>query len=231
MAVVLDLQGDRVAVGVQAQPGRAGSGVLDDVLQRLLGDAVDGRGHVGGQLARAGFGVHLELRDGPGQALQAGGQPQVVEHRRVQAGDGEPGFVQGRLGQLLRGGDLPGGDVRPGGHRVGGRGQVKGQAHHALADAVVDLAREPAAFGLLGQDDPLGEPLHGLLAFGQHAVQPRVLDGPRHQSGHPAEQFHVRAGELPAMARVHVEHADQAVRLTVDGHAGQRGEVFLAQRG
>ena len=94
----------------------------------------------------------------------------------------------------------------------------------------------PAAFGLLGQHDAFGEAFHGRLALGQHAVQPRVLDAPGHQAGHPAEQLHVRVGELAALARVHVEHADQAVRLAADGLAqdrdrGHGGEVLAAQLG
>ena len=105
------------------------------------------------------------------------------------------------------------------------------QAHHALADAVVDLARQPPPFGFLGTDDPLGEPFHGFLTLGQPAVQPRVLDSTGHQARHRAQQLHVGVVELAALARMHVEHADQVARLAQDGHGDHRRELFSPQRG
>ncbi len=172
----------------------------------------------------------VEAGERMAQAVQARRQAQVVQDRRAEPGDRGPGLVKGRGGQLLSPADLLGGQGGVGADDVRGGGQVEEQADDPLADPVVDLPGQAAAFPLLPFHDAFREALQGLLAFGQPAVQPGVLDGPGDQAGDRAEQFHVGAGELPPGPGVHVEHAHQVPERGHDRHRHHRGELLAAQR-
>ena len=79
---------------------RLGVGVLDDVLQAFLGDAVQRELDVVGQPGVGEVDLDVDLRDRAGQAGQPAGQPEVVEHRRPQPTDCRAGFLQRQVDQL-----------------------------------------------------------------------------------------------------------------------------------
>ena len=216
-AVVDHLQHHLVPLQVEADPDVARVRVLGHVLQRLLSGAVHGDLDVLGHPATGGLDLNVELREGVAQALQAGGQPEVVEYRRAQPGDRGPGLVQRGGGQFLGQRDLLGRCLGVAGDGIGRGRQVEEQAHDALADPVVDLPGESAALVLLPFDRLLRELLERLLPLGQAPVQPGVLDRARDQARHRAQEFGVGGGELPAQPRVHVQHPHQ---VTERGHDG-----------
>jgi hypothetical protein len=78
----------RPRVTAQDDAGGGRVRVLDHVLQRLLGDPVEGDLDVLGQRALIGLDGHLHASDTAGQAGQAIGQAKIVQDRRAQAGDG-----------------------------------------------------------------------------------------------------------------------------------------------
>ncbi len=229
-AVVADLQQHPVCVPGQPDPHRLGAGVLGHVLQRLLGGPVHGGLHVARHPQLGGVDPDVEAGERMAQAVQARRQAQVVQDRRAEPGDRGPGLVERRGGQFLGPADLLGGQRGVGADDVGGGGQVEEQADDPLADPVVDLPGQAAAFPLLPFHDALREALQGLLAFGQPAVQPGVLDRPGDQASDRAEQLHVGAGELPPGPGVHVEHAHQVPERGHDRHRHHRDELLAAQR-
>jgi hypothetical protein len=204
--------------------------VLDDVLQRLLSDPVQRDLHVLGQPAVAGDDAHPHLGNGPGEAGQPVGQPEVLEHRRAQPGDRRVGLVQRQVGQLPGARELRccGG---AGWHRIGGRVEVIGEADQPLRDPVVDVAGQPVPFRFLGRDDLLGEPFRGLLLSRQPPVQPGLVHRPGDERPDRSEQPDVPVGEVAPLPGVHVQHADEAGRLALHGHRHHRRVVLPAQLG
>ena len=69
--------------------------------------------------------------------------------------------------------------------------------------------RQAAPLGLLGGDHPLGELLQGVLAGGQAAMQPRLVDYPGEQGTDRGQEYHVPFGKHAAGPGVHVQHARQ----------------------
>ena len=131
-----------------------------------------------GQRAFIGLDRHLDATDAAGQAGQAVGQAKIVQDRRAQAGDGGPRLIQGQVDHLPGQHELLGGERGRVVQRVGSRVQVIGQADQPLRDAVVDIAGQPPPFCFLRGDHPLGELLKRMLARGQPAVQPGLVDRP-----------------------------------------------------
>ncbi len=204
--------------------------MLGRVLQRLLGGPVHRRLGVLGHAQRGRIDPDVEGGERVAQALQAGGQAEVVQHRGTQPGDRGPGLVQRGRGQLLGPGHLLRGDPRRTRDGVGRGRQVEEQADDALADPIVDLPGHAAPFMFLPFDHPLGEPFQRLLPLGQPTVQPGVLDRAGHQARHRAEQFDIRLGELAAQPGVHVQHADQMPHGGDHRHRQHGGELLAAQR-
>ena len=218
-------------VAAQFHVGHGGTGVLDDVLQRLLGDPVQRDLHVLGQPAVAGDDPHLHLGDGPGQAGQPVGQPQVLEHRRAQPRDRRVRLIERQVGQFPGACQLAGGGTGIGPDRVGGRVEVIREAHQPLRDPVVNIAGQPLPFRLLGRDHLLGEPLRGLFPGREPPVQPGLVHRPGHQAADRGEQPHIPVGEVAALPGVHVQHADQPGRPALHRHRHHRRVVLPAQFG
>ena len=100
---------------------------------------------MGGEWAVLGLDVDGDARDGGRQGLEAGRQPEVVEDRRAQAGDGVAGLVEGGRGKGSGRGEFGGHVVVPRREELSGRRQVVRQAHHPLADPVMDFAGQAPA--------------------------------------------------------------------------------------
>ena len=105
-----------------------------------------------------------------------------------------------------------------------------GQRDQPLRNAVVDVARQPAPFELLGLDDLLDEVLVRAFADHQLAVQPRLMHRAGDQLSDHQQQLDVARRELPPLDGVHVEHPDQPAGVGLHRHRHHRREVGSAQR-
>ena len=229
-AVIADLQHHLVPLPVEADPDQLRVSVLGHVLQCFLRRPVDSRLQVLGQPAVGGLRPARRAagtsgrgspgwRRGRGRRGPAGAAPRWRTASRP--APRRPGPAPARPARRRRRGARDG---------VGSRGQVEEQADDPLADAVVDLAGQPAALVLLPLHHPLGEPLQRLFPLRQPLVQPGVLDGPGDQARHRAQQVHVGGGELAAQLGVHVEHAHQVAQRGHDRDRHHGGELLPAQR-
>ena len=204
--------------------------MLHHVLEGLLGDAVEGHLDVGRQ--PAGGDLHVDL--GPdhrvGQALQAGPEAEVVEHRRAQPGDGPAGLVEGGAGELLGRPELVGHHGRVGGERLG-RLEVVPEADEPLADPVVDLGGQVAPLQLLGVDGAGGELLEHLLPHGEALVETGVLDGAGHEVADLGQQGHVVLAVAARLAGVDVDDPHHPLAPAEERHRHQRLVVLPPQGG
>ena len=228
-AVIGHLEHDAAWRRGQPDPDRLSPGVLRHVLQRFLRGPVHGGLEVLGNLLPGRFHLHVKLGKRTAEAGQARGQAEIVEYRRTQPGDREPGLVKRCGGEFLGPGYLLGGQPRRAVDRVGGGGQVEEQADDALADPVVDLAGQPAALVFLPFHGLLSEPLQCFLALGQPLVQAGILDRAGDQPGHRPQQVHVGCREVPAQPGVHVEHADEVPKRRDHGDRDHRRVILAAQ--
>ena len=92
--------------------------------------------------------------------------------------------------------------------QVRGGAQVVVGADQALADAVVDLAGDPAPFELLELDRAGREAFELGFPVRKAVEEHGVLDDPGEQPGDLAEARQVVLGEVLRRAGVHVQHAD-----------------------
>ena len=102
-------------------------------------------------------------------------------------------------------------------------------AHETLADAVVDVGRDPAPIELLQLDRASGKAFQLGLPVDEPVVEDGVLDDAREQARHIAQSLHVLVSEVAWPAGVHVEGPDDTVRP----QQRDRDErvVFLATKG
>ena len=192
--------------------------MLDDVLQCLLRDAVERDLHVLGQPAVVGGHGDRQLGDRAGQGGQRVGESEVLEDGRPQAGQRGVRLEQRQVGQFPCAVQFASRRLGVAGDRVRRRVEVVGKADEPLRDAVVDVAREPPPFGLLGRDDLLGEAFCGLFARGQAPVQAGLVDRPGDKLADRHQQADVPLGEVPAGAGVHVKHADEPAGAAFHRH-------------
>ena len=106
-----------------------------------------------------------------------------------------------------------------------------GDAHQPLHDPIVNVTRQPAPFGFLGGDHLVGEPFRRLFPGRQLAVQPALVHSPGDEAADGGEQPDVTVTELPPVAGVHVEHADQAAGPGGHRDGGHGGVVAPAELG
>ncbi|BDZ53267.1 hypothetical protein GCM10025870_03400 [Agromyces marinus] len=154
-AVVDDVERDLVAEVAERDLGAVGVGVLDDVGERALGDAQEGR--LDRHRQRHGLAAQRE-RD-PGACarltgLLVGGRREAAERRRqrllVQCRRSEFADEPARLVQVLRGGLASEPELVARGRVDGlafGGVQEELDAGEPLGDGVVDLARDALALG------------------------------------------------------------------------------------
>ena len=155
-AVVLDHGDDGPVLAGEQDADVARAGVLDDVRQRLLDDAVEG----GLDFAREPLLAELRLQVDPEPRLLAerGGEPldrrheaEVVERGRAQLDRERAHVLQRRDDELAHGRDRGARLVAP--DRLLERLQPEQDRGERLAGLVVELAGEPAPLELLGLDD------------------------------------------------------------------------------
>ena len=225
VAVVTAVDGER-------QPGLGGPGVLDDVLQAFLGDPVQRQLDVVGQAHVGEVGADVDLRDGPRQAGQPAGEPQVVQHRGPQPTDRGAGLLQRELGELAGAVQLFG-QRRPVVDRLGclrGGVQPVAERDKPLGDAVVDVPGQPPALQFLSLDDLLDEVLVGALTGDQLPVQPRLVHSAGDEPADDEQQLDVSVTELALRHGVHVEHPHQPAGVGLHRHRHHRREIPAAQR-
>ena len=156
--------------------------MADDVGQRLLNNAEDGRLDVGLQPGALALGQQLgldagALLKGADVAAQGGQQPQVVEDGRPQVGDDVVDFLQHLGVHRLHVGQLAAHRLRVAVQPVGGGGQAQPQRGQRLPRAVVEFAGDALPLRLLGRDDAVEQFAAHLAALLHLVVEGGVLDG------------------------------------------------------
>ena len=181
-----------------------------DVGQRLLGDAVEHELVVAAELRQAGLDVDVDVELGVlGDALaeheQRARQPEVVERLRPQPAGDPAHLLEAAARGLLR---LQ--DARRGhgvGHVAGDAAELQHDAGQRLADAVVELLRDPQPLALLRRERAAD------------AVAPLGLEA--------LEHLVERGGQLGGLG-VAAADLEPAARLERVDPARERGQ--LAQR-
>ena len=151
--------------------------MFHNVLQAFLRDAVQRDFDVIGQ-SRVGQ-VHrdIDLADRAGQTGQTTCQTEIIEHRWSQTADRSAGLLQRQIDQFPCHAELFGHHCGVGSRGARGRVEPIGQRDQPLRNAVVDIARQPATFELLGLDDLFDEVLVCPFADHQLAVKARLVHG------------------------------------------------------
>ena len=189
-AVVLDHGDDGAVLALQEDADALGAGVLDDVRQRLLDDAVERRLDLGRQPLVAELRLEVDLRgrvcsrNVSAEPLDGRHEPEVVERRRAQL-DREPADVLQRRDDELAHRRRAPSRASVGLGRLLERLQPEQDRRQRLARLVVELAREPRALELLRLDDapdrvaadPLGEVDRDRRPRGERLREAQVVVG------------------------------------------------------
>src|SRR5690606_23745286 len=215
-AVVADPQLDASGDAAQGDPGAPGTRVADHVGQPFLGDPVEDQFGLRAQLRQVRVEPVLHAQALPpelgGERLQGADQAQLVQHPGAQPPGDAPDLVQAAAGGLLHQAQLL---PQVLGGVVGDPLQLQQHGGEALADLVVQLLGDAAAFALLrGQGAGAARG-----AFVLQPVQHRVVR---------ADQF----GDLPAPGDLGTAPgAEQVGGGHGTGEAVQRGEADPQQQG
>ena len=203
-------------------PWAAGPGVLRNVGEGFAHGVVRHGLHVGVEalLSHLLTGTH---RDRDGEACRArldrGNEAVVAEDLRVdavgelaQVGEGLAGLVL-QLGELL-------GAERAAVEPVAGEAQASHQRDDVLLDAVVQIALDAPALGVLGGDEPQSGGRELLELLGELGVEPHVGDRGRGLSCDRLQKVELGQAVVAVAARPQLDAAEPGVaeRQVLTGH-------------